>query len=156
MTKQTTIKANGPASVGALPDRGSINPQKDMKMNEARNTTPAGQPATLDHPVKNEHPWETVRRLTKALSTALGTCNDGRWFAQVMPPEPMVVSGAAAYPMDPDEAPVDRVNRLAWELAEALNDYQGGRFQARIYPSDQAGYAVMLSQTAAYEREVRS
>ncbi len=50
--KQTTIKANGPASVGALPDRGSINPEKDTKMNEARNTTSSGRPATLVHPIE--------------------------------------------------------------------------------------------------------
>lgn len=144
-------KAKGPATAPTVPDHGSTNPQKETEMNEARNSMPAGQRATLAHPVEYEHPWQTVLRLTKALSTALGSCNDGKWFAQVTPPQAMVVSGAAAL----DEAPVDRVNRLAWELAEALNDYQGGRFEARVYPSDRAGYAVMLSQVVPCEREVR-
>lgn len=35
------LKAKGPASVGALPSHGSTNPQKDMNMNEATNTTAA-------------------------------------------------------------------------------------------------------------------
>lgn len=148
-------KANGPASVGALPDRGSIPPTKEKEMNKARSTTPAGPPATL---VENEHPWATVRRLTTALSAALYACNDGKWFAQVMPSEPMKVSYyAGAYPLNPEaEVPSDRVARLAWELAEALNEHDGGRFHARVYPSKQAGYAVMFAKTAAAEREERT
>lgn len=34
---------NGPASVGALPDRGSTNPGKDIDMNAIRNTMPRPQ-----------------------------------------------------------------------------------------------------------------
>ena len=41
-----------------------------------------------------------------------------------------------------EELPVDKVNRLGWELAEALNDYADGRMHAMVYPSDQRKWAV--------------
>jgi hypothetical protein len=40
------------------------------------------------------------------------------------------------------ESPVEKVNRLGWELAEALNEYADGRMHAVIFPSDQRTYAV--------------
>lgn len=49
---------------------------------------------------------------------------------------------AASSPVS--ELPVDRVNRLAWELAEALNDYGDGRWLAEVYPSRSREWAVGL------------
>lgn len=53
-------KENGPASVGALPDLGSIIPTKDMKMNEVTNTT-AG-------PVAPDPLLQTIRLYQRGLS----------------------------------------------------------------------------------------
>lgn len=39
---------------------------------------------------------------------------------------------------DASETPLDRVNRLSEELAEALNNYADGRFHAVVYPSSYA------------------
>lgn len=36
---QTALKEKGPASVAALPDHGSNNPQKDMEMNRTKDST---------------------------------------------------------------------------------------------------------------------
>lgn len=41
-----------------------------------------------------------------------------------------------------EETPVEKVNRLGWELAEALNEYADGRMHAMIFPSDKRQYAV--------------
>lgn len=41
-----------------------------------------------------------------------------------------------------EDTPVEKVNRLGWELAEALNDYADGRMHAMIFPSDKRKYAV--------------
>ncbi|MBB5277703.1 hypothetical protein HNR26_003784 [Rhizobium rosettiformans] len=41
-----------------------------------------------------------------------------------------------------EETPVEKVNRLGWELAEALNEYADGRMHAMIFPSDKRKYAV--------------
>ncbi|WP_117196392.1 hypothetical protein [Rhizobium terrae] len=101
-----------------------------------------------------EHPWEAARRHSKALSEALSICNDSRWYAHVFPSDRAYSIAFAAKPHDgaEEERPIDRVNRLAWELADALNDYRDGMFHARIYPSAQAGYAVMFTVTRAAER----
>ena len=49
---------------------------------------------------------------------------------------PVTVTAARA------ETSTDRVERLGNELAEALNDYAGGKFHAVVYPSDQAELPV--------------
>ena len=43
------------------------------------------------------------------------------------------------------ECAMDRANRLAWELADALNTYAGGRFYSVVYPSARDAYAVNFS-----------
>lgn len=40
------------------------------------------------------------------------------------------------------ENPVDRVERLSWELADALNAYQGGNFHAVVFPAQATEFAV--------------
>ena len=40
---------------------------------------------------------------------------------------------------------MDRANRLAWDLADALNTYADGRFYSVVYPSARDGYAVNFS-----------
>lgn len=132
--------AKDPAAIAVAPGHGSTQlMRKDM--NTETNIT-------------QEHPWEAARRLTKELSEVLKRCDDGRWFANIMPGTEHDWLGFGAYPMSntPNETIVDRVNGLAWELSEALNHYCDGRFQARIYPSEQAGYAVMFTVTNAAER----
>ena len=99
-----------------------------------------------------EHPWTKARRLMKELSDTLGDCSGGKWSAYVMPPVPPVFNGFAAYPMGqkPDEVPVDHVERLSWELSEALSRYQNGAFQAVVLPSSSAGHTVRGWVTAHY------
>ncbi len=138
------LKAKGPATVAAVPDHGSTNPDEGIDMNVKTNTT-------------SEHPWEAAHRLAKELSQAMGACNDGRWFAYVMPPQhPRAFDGFGSFPMshEPDAYPIDRVNRLCWELSEALSQYQGGRFQAMVLPSTVGGHTVMLTSVKAFGREV--
>lgn len=141
----STKNENGPASVGALPDRGSINPGKDMKMNEATNTTA-------------EHPWEAARRLSRELSAVLGQIEGADWAANVMPPVPQAFVGFAAFPMGPapDEYPVDHINRLAWELSSALDTWQGGTYQAMVLPASTGGHTVMFTSIKAWDRRAES
>lgn len=100
-----------------------------------------------------EHPWVKARRLLTELSETLQECDEGRWFAHVVPPAPMAFNGFGSLPMgrQEDNLPIDRINSLAWALSEALNDYQGGQYQAKIYPSKQAGHSVMFAKTKLYE-----
>lgn len=136
-----TQKAKGPAATAIAPDHGSTNPQKDTEMNEVTNTT-------------SEHPWEAARRLSKELSAVLGQIDGADWAANVMPPVPQSFVGFASYPMGsaPDEYPVDRINRLAWELSDALDTWQGGSFQAMILPASKGGHTVMFTNIKAWDR----
>ncbi len=101
-----------------------------------------------------EHPWEAARRLAAELAATMGECDDGRWFAHVMPPQPQAFNGFGSFPMshERDAFPIDRVNRLCWELSEALSEYQGGRFQAMVLPSTVGGHTVMLTVVKAFGR----
>lgn len=139
-----TLHLKGPARIAVLPSHGSIHIDEEVKMNEVTTTT-------------NEHPWEAARRHAKALSETLSVCSEGKWYAHVFPKggADHVAFAARPRPEAEVELAIDRVNRLAWELAHALNDYQDGMFHARVYPSDQAGYAVMLTVTKAAERRAQ-
>lgn len=57
---------------------------------------------------------------------------------------------AAAEPVV-DELPIDKANRLAWELADTLNTYLGGRFYAEVYPSLPHDYPVGFISIKARE-----
>ena len=56
---------------------------------------------------------------------------------------------------DASETPLDRVNRLSEELAEALNNYADGRFHAVVYPSSYAKWpiAFVSNQSTNYKTE---
>lgn len=105
-----------------------------------------------------ENPWVKARRLMKELSSTLSGCDEAKWSAYVMPPTPPVFNGFAAYPMGekPDELPVDHIERLSWELSEALSRYQGGSFSAMVLPSSSAGHTVMLTKISAFERRTKA
>lgn len=77
--------AKGPASVSALPSRGSTNPQKDKEMNRSK---------TIIIDAENPDP-----------------------------------SAAALEPI------CDRVERLAYELSDALSEWNRGTFMGMIYPA---------------------
>ncbi|MFK0339208.1 hypothetical protein ACIQT7_18220 [Agrobacterium deltaense] len=113
---------------------------------------------SLAIPGTEEHPWTKARRLMKELSDTLADCNGGKWSAYVMPPVPPVFNGFAAYPMGqkPDEIPVDHVERLSWELSEALSRYQNGAFQAVVLPSVSAGHTVMLTKVGVFDLRVKA
>lgn len=64
-------KTNGPASVGALPDRGSIIPEKDRKMNETTDSTENGAA-----------PASALDRLIKQVETTYAA-----WIGSVGPEE---------------------------------------------------------------------
>jgi hypothetical protein len=51
------------------------------------------------------------------------------------------------------ELPVDRVNAAAWELADALNSYDDGRWYAEVHPSLPNDYPVAFRSIAARARE---
>ncbi len=101
----------------------------------------------------SEHPWTKARRLMTELSATLDDCDDATWFAHVMPPRPPVFNAFGAYPMGqkPDELPVDHIERLSWELSEALSGYQKGAFQAVVLPSVSAGHTVMLTKVGVFD-----
>lgn len=67
------------------------------------------------------------------------------------------VIGASLLPTtaDASETPLDRVNRLSEELAEALNNYADGRFHAVVYPSSYAKWpiAFVSNQSTNYKTE---
>lgn len=56
---------------------------------------------------------------------------------------------------DASETPLDRVNRLSEELAEALNNYADGRFHAVVYPSSYAKWPIAFvgNQSTNYKTE---
>lgn len=58
---------------------------------------------------------------------------------------PMVLPNAEAPStdaVDAEETPCQRVNRLGWELAHALDEYGEGGFHAVIHPSSKREWAV--------------
>lgn len=105
-----------------------------------------------------EEPWTKARRLMKELSDTLADCDSAKWSAYVMPPVPPVFNGFAAYPMGqkPDELPIDHVERLSWELSDALNRYQNGAFQAVVLPSSAAGHTVMLTKVGVFDLRAKA
>lgn len=113
---------------------------------------------SLAIPGTEEHPWTKARRLMKELSDTLADCDSAKWSAYVMPPVPPVFNGFAAYPMGqkPDEIPVDHVERLSWELSEALSRYQDGAFQAVVLPSVSAGHTVMLTKVGVFDLRAKA
>ncbi|MNE11546.1 hypothetical protein D3C80_1043100 [compost metagenome] len=113
---------------------------------------------SLTIPGTEEHPWTKARRLMKELSAALDDCDDATWFAHVMPPRPPVFNAFGAYPMGqkPDELPIDHIERLSWELSEALNGYQHGQFQAVVLPSASAGHTVMLTKIGVFDLRAKA
>lgn len=105
-----------------------------------------------------EHAWQKARSLMKELSATLADCDSANWSAYVMPPVPMAFSGFAAYPMGqkPDELIIDQVERLSWELSDALSRYQNGAFQAVVLPSSSAGHAVMLTKVGVFDLRAKA
>lgn len=106
----------------------------------------------------SEHPWTKARRLMKERSATLADCDSAKWSAYVMPPVPPVFNGFTAYPMGqkPDELPIDHVERLSWELSEALSRYQNGAFQAVVLPSVSAGHTVMLTKLGVFDLRAKA
>ena len=116
-------------------------------MNDQSNSTTVPEISTA------EHPWLKARRLSKELSAALKECDNADWFAHVLPAELSANVFFGAFPMGlkPHELPVDHVNRLAWELSEALNRWNGGGYQALVIPSEKAGNTVMFTKMKAWD-----
>ena len=139
------LKAKGPAEAATSPSHGSTNPGKDTVMNEAMNTT-------------SEHPWEAARRLSKELSATMSLCNAGDWYAHVFPADrPYCIAFAAKPDAGAEvELPVDRINRLAWELSAALDEWQGASFQAMVLPASKGGHTVMFTNIKAWDRRVEA
>ena len=102
-----------------------------------------------------EHPWAATRRLMRELSISLANCNGGSWAAHVLPAaSDKDELQLRRLPQDGDGMPeiaLDRVERLSWELSEALNDYAGATFQAMVLPSSIGGYTVMFTKISAWD-----
>lgn len=62
-------------------------------------------------------------------------------------------SQATAEGMPKNELPVDRVDRLAKELADALNDWLDGEFMAVILPSSRGGDFPIMFGNIKSQRE---
>ncbi|MBE0562088.1 MAG: hypothetical protein IH622_14900 [Ochrobactrum anthropi] len=62
-------------------------------------------------------------------------------------------SQATAEGMPKNELPVDRVDRLAKELAEALNDWMAGEFMAVILPTSRGGDFPIMFGNIKSQRE---
>ncbi|MCF3638718.1 hypothetical protein LXM94_01870 [Rhizobium sp. TRM95111] len=108
---------NGPASVGALPDLGSIpTPAKDREMNKESNTITSAATPVL-----------TRRSILGGLAMAS-----------------VPVTGSAA--LVATETPVQTVDRLANELSHALAGYAGGEMHATVWPAG-SGRGVQLTVT---------
>ena len=58
------------------------------------------------------------------------------------------VSAVAASPAPVNELPMEAFERLSAELSEVLNSYLGGRFYAKIYPSESHEDPVWLTSIA--------
>ncbi|MBM7322401.1 hypothetical protein JS562_04565 [Agrobacterium sp. S2] len=113
---------------------------------------------TLTIPGAEEHSWTKARRLMKELSDTLADCDNAKWSAHVMPPVPPSFNGFASFPMreNLDELPVDHVERLSWELSDALTRYQNGAFQAVVLPSSSAGHTVMLTKVGVFDLRAKA
>lgn len=102
-------------------------------------------------------PWEKSRRLMAELSEVLSDCEDGICGAHILPMDGKRFHGFVRRlpsPGDP-EAPVDRVERLAVELSDALAEYAGGSYQAMVQPSNLAGHSVAFVKVAAWGRRAK-
>jgi len=57
----------------------------------------------------------------------------------------------------PAEDSADRVERLSYELADAMNEYAGGKFHAVVYPSERAELPVSFQKIAKkdHKQEMR-
>jgi hypothetical protein len=96
LSERSDINAKGPASVGALPDRGSIHPAKDKEMNKTElSSTAAGKPAPAGMTMQN-----------------------GKQTGQVALPAPEKLKSIA----DLFEAPIDDARRMASILATLTED----------------------------------
>lgn len=98
-----------------------------------------------------DHPWLEARRLGKELSETLALCDGGRWAAHIVPVGAKYSVGFSS--IEGGDHPAQVVERLSVALSEALNDYCGGRFHVRIFPSDQGGYGFYFAGTVAHDRE---
>lgn len=101
----------------------------------------------------HEHAWAKAHRLAKELSETMMELGNGDHYARILP-------GGQAWPIAfgnvgdavETEHPQANVDRFAAALADALNEYQGGRFHCRIYPSNVAGRSIYFVNTEASER----
>lgn len=185
-------KDEGPAEGATSPSHGSNNPQKDIKMNKAANTTMEAKSegraeARLDalsfvkrNPGRGRgyNYWADVPARDYARDCELGNAL-AEEFTRYMAANPsagvssllteivaaMEANGAtnghrvgflsiinryaaaAAFVRHSDEwkkpeHPTERVNRLAAELSEALNEHADKRFHAVVYPSQKREYPV--------------
>ena len=99
-----------------------------------------------------EHPWAKARRLGHELSAVLAECGNGQSYAMIMPAGARSEVSFGAIDNADTEHPANKVNRLAAEMAEALNGYMNGNFHCRIYPSDVAGNGIYFVSIEASER----
>jgi len=103
-----------------------------------------------------ENPWAATRRLMRELSTSLANCDAGSWAAHVLPAggekNELQMRALPRNGEGEPEIALDRVERLSWELSEALNDYAGATFQAMVLPSSIGGYTVMFTNISAWDR----
>jgi hypothetical protein len=134
---------NDPAATAIAPGPGSHNSREEIAMNSNEITT--------DFWGTKEHPVEETRSLMKQLSEAMTYFDHGHWYCHVLPATSPFAEAFGALPHShrPDELAVDKINRLAIELSDALNDWQGGTYQAVVLPSATAGNNIIFVRMGA-------
>ncbi|CAN7525071.1 hypothetical protein LJR030_005382 [Rhizobium sp. LjRoot30] len=102
-----------------------------------------------------EQPWTAVHRLMRELSIALAKCDQGSWAAHVLPAggdkNELQMRKLPRSGNDLPEIALDRVERLTFELASALNEYADGNVQALVPPATVAGHSVMFTKISAWK-----
>lgn len=106
--------------------------------------------ATAEGLPEIENPWVKARRLARELSDTLASIGDvdRPEYAMVFPDTSRGYRyGFASSGVDAPslKLPVDQVNDLSQELADALDDYADGQFMAVILPRSRSkGWPVMF------------
>ncbi|MBN9031644.1 MAG: hypothetical protein J0I23_17745 [Rhizobiales bacterium] len=94
------------------------------------------------------------RALMRELSEVLSGYDDGGCAVHILPMEGERYQRFVRFLPRPDEGDaemaIDRVERLAAELSDALSQWAGGSYQAMVQPSNLAGHSVFFVKAGAW------
>lgn len=122
-----TKNVNGPATAPTVPGHGSIIPQKETKMKHHLDSTKA-----METPVS--------RRNFIAIAAA---------GSAALPAVALAEASGKTSRLPQSDLPIERFDRHAAGVSEALDEYLDGRFYACIYPSKREGFSCCLKDIEA-------